>query len=150
MEQDKYRILKQVIEEAIPFNREMGLRLDFAEEGKAGVSFDFQEKLVGNFLTRILHGGVISAVLDVVGACAVMSTFSRDDPLYGMGTVDLRIDYLLPGSGERFRATGQVMRPGRILSSTRMELYNDKDELLAIGTAIYRASRKVAERPPNI
>ena len=34
------------------------------------------------------------------------------------------------------------MRPGRILSSTRMELYNDQEKLCAIGTAIYRLSRE--------
>ena len=70
--------------------------------------------------------------------------------LYGMGTVDLRVDYLRPGSGAYFIATGQVMRPGRILSASRMELYNDTEDLIAIGTAIYRASRKTKESPPNL
>lgn len=149
MDSDKFKVIKHITEQAIPFNRELGLTLLVADDGKATLRFDFQEKLVGNFLTHVLHGGVISAVLDVVGGTAVMSTFDRENPLHDLGTVDLRVDYLRPGSGAYFIATGQVMRPGRILSAVRMELHNDQNDLIAIGTAIYRASRNARESPPN-
>lgn len=149
METDKFKLIKHITEEAVPFNRELGLTLLTADDGKASLRFDFQEKLVGNFITHVLHGGVISAVLDVVGASAVMSTFDRENPLHGMGTVDMRVDYLQPGAGAYFIATGKVMRPGRILSAARMELVNDQNDLIAIGTAIYRVSRKAGETPPN-
>jgi len=149
MDSEKFKLIKHITEKAVPFNRELGLTLLHADDGKATLRFDFQEKLVGNFLTHVLHGGVISAVLDVVGASAVMSTFDRENPLHDLGTVDLRVDYLRPGSGVHFTATGQVMRPGRILSAVRMELHNDQNDLIAIGTAIYRASRKARESIPN-
>ena len=147
MESKKYRFIKHITEQAIPFNRELGLTLLNADDGKATLRFEFQEKLVGNFMTHVLHGGVIASVLDVVGACAVMSTFDRENPLHDMGTVDMRVDYLRPGSGAYFIASGQVMRPGRILSAARMELHNDQNDLIAIGTAIYRASREPRENP---
>lgn len=150
MEEKKFKLFKQVIEEMIPFNRELGLNLLEAGGGRARLRFEFQEKLVGNFIARVLHGGVISAVLDVIGACAVVSTFDQEGPSYGMGTVDLRVDYLQPGKGEHFIASGEVMRPGRILSAVRMELHNHQGDLIAIGTAIYRASRKTQESPPNL
>lgn len=149
MESDKFKLIKHITEEAVPFNRELGLTLLTADDGKASLRFDFQDKLVGNFITHVLHGGVISAVLDVVGASAVMSTFDRENPLHGLGTVDMRVDYLRPGAGAYFIATGKVMRPGRILSAARMELVNDQNDLIAIGTAIYRVSRKAGETPPN-
>ena len=149
MESAIFRQIKHITEQSVPFNRELGLTLLNADDGKASLRFEFQEKLVGNFMTHVLHGGVISSVLDVVGACAVMSTFDRENPLHGMGTVDMRVDYLRPGSGAHFIAAGQVMRPGRILSAVRMELHNDRNDLIAIGTAIYRASRKPGEIPTN-
>lgn len=148
-ESDKFKLIKHITEQAVPFNRELGLILLTADDGKASLRFDFEEKLVGNFMTHVLHGGVISAVLDVVGACAVMSTFDRENPLHGLGTVDMRVDYLRPGSGANFIATGQVMRPGRILGAARMELVNDKNDLIAMGTAIYRVSRNPREDQPN-
>lgn len=150
MSMDRLQVFRELIEEGIPFNRLLGFHLDDAAEGRAWGRFEFKPELVGNPLTRVLHGGVIAAVLDVIGASAVMSTFTSEAPLYGMGTVDLRVDYLLPGAGAHFVATGTVMRPGRILSAARMELHNDEDALIAIGTAIYRVSRKAEQAPPNL
>lgn len=150
MDTEHLEAFRRIIEEAIPFNRLLGIRLEEAADGKARARFDYQDALVGNPVTRVLHGGVIAAVLDVIGASAVMSTFSDDSPLHGMGTVDLRVDYLRPGAGTHFIATGEVMRPGRILSAARMELYNDGEVLIAIGTAIYRVSRKAEAAPPNV
>lgn len=150
MTPDKFELLREVIEQRIPFNRFLGLELQEAADGKARLSFPFKEELVGNFMTQVLHGGIIASVLDVIGACAVLSTFEKESPLYGMGTVDIRVDYLQPGAGKHFIATGEVMRGGRIISSTRMELYNDKEQLLAIGTAIYRVSRKDEPKPMNL
>jgi len=74
--------------------------------------------LIGNYQSGILHGDVISAALDVIGAGAVLCVFLQEGPLPGIGTVDLRIDYLRPADGAYFLCTGQVMRPGRILAST--------------------------------
>ena len=142
METSNFEQLRELFEEKIPFNKLMGLKLLEASQGKASMRFDFRDELIGNFELGILHGGVISAALDVIGAWAVLSAFADSGPLVGIGTVDLRVDYLRPAGGEYFICTGTVMRPGRILASTRMELANDQGVLCAIGTAIYRLSRE--------
>jgi uncharacterized protein (TIGR00369 family) len=142
MSPEKYELLRRFIEELVSFNRVIGMRLLSAADGRAALRFDFRPELIGNFRLGVLHGGVISSALDVIGASAVLSTFADEDPLYGVGTVDLRTDFLRPGSGSYFTATGQVMRPGRILCSTRMELVNDQGDLIAIGQAIYRVSKR--------
>jgi len=54
-----------------------------------------------------------------------------------IGTIDLRIDYLRPGKGDYFISRGSIMRAGRRVSVTRMELYNDRDILIAVGTGTY-------------
>ena len=142
MNPKRFERLREVFEERIVFNKVLGLKVLEAHEGKAKLEFPLKPDLIGNFTMGILHGGVISAALDVVGGLAVQASFKDEDPFYSMGTVDMRVDFLLPGKGERFIATGQVMRPGRNLCSTRMELVNEKGELLAIGTAIYRVTAK--------
>jgi acyl-coenzyme A thioesterase PaaI-like protein len=43
-----------------------------------------------------------------------------------MGTVDMRVDYLRPGRGERFIATAMIIRKGSKLVVCRMELHNEK------------------------
>jgi len=142
MSHDKFELLRKFTEDLVTFNKILGLRLVEAGEGTAKIRFEFKPELVGNFILKILHGGVIASALDVVGACAIMTTYLDQGDMHGMGTVDMRVDYLNPGKGAWFIATGTVMRGGRILSSTRMELHNDQGELIAAGTAVYRISRK--------
>jgi len=142
MDPKRFAILKEIFEHKIVFNQVLGLEIMDAADGKATLRFAMKPDLVGNFNMGVLHGGVISATLDVAGAVAVVAGFEEGSPMYSMGTVDMRIDFLRPGKGKHFIATGTVMRHGRILSSTRMELVNDEGELIAAGTAVYRVTAK--------
>jgi uncharacterized protein (TIGR00369 family) len=57
-----------------------------------------------------------------------------------LGTIDLRIDYLRPGRGQWFAATGYILRIGNKVAVTRMELHNDDNKLIAVGTGAYTVS----------
>jgi len=57
-----------------------------------------------------------------------------------LGTIDLRIDYLRPATGERFELRAQVLRLGSRVASTRMEFFGPQDKLLATGAAAYMVS----------
>ena len=99
-------------------------------------------ELVGNPIRQILHGGVISATLDVVGglAIALASIANKAEkalPFPNIGTIDLRIDYLRPGRGLYFVATGRVVRLGGRVAVVHSELVNDSDEQIATGSAAY-------------
>jgi len=150
MDPKRFALLKEVFENMIRFNNVIGMKIVSAEGGKASLRFDMKPELVGNFNMQILHGGVISSALDVIGAVAVIAGFKEGAPMYSMGTVDLRTDFLRPGAGKHFVATGTVMRHGRILSSTRMELVNETGELIATGAAVYRVSAKDEFKLVNI
>lgn len=143
-------LVREIVEERIPFNKLLGLKLDSVDHGHAAMRFDFQEQLIGNFVERTLHGGVIATVLDTVGGIAVLSTQNLEEQRRGMGTVDMRVDFLRPGRGKYFVGRAEVIRPGRILVSTRMELVNDEDTLIAIGQAIYRVSTSDNAKPMNV
>ena len=58
-----------------------------------------------------------------------------------MGTIDLRVDYLLPGEGKIFNANGSVIRAGKRVTVCRMEMHNDKNECIALGTGTYLWSK---------
>jgi uncharacterized protein (TIGR00369 family) len=101
-------------------------------------------ELVGNPVRQILHGGVISATLDVVGGLAIaLASISEKGAaatarqLPNTGTIDLRVDYLRPGRGKYFVATGRVVRLGGRVAVAHMELVNDKEEQIATGSAAY-------------
>ena len=135
-------LLQKIYQEKIPFHQFLGLRVVSASGGMASVEIDFKPELVGNFRTSALHGGVVASLLDIVGSAAVISALIEDSPPLGMSTIDLRTDYLRPAYGERFVAQGEVVRPGRSVVVTRMEMFNEKQDLLSIGIASYRVSTR--------
>ncbi|MFC1516584.1 thioesterase family protein [Thermodesulfobacteriota bacterium] len=141
------KILHDMYANKIPFNKVLGLRIASLDMENVRIEFDMKEEFVGNFVHGILHGGVISAVLDATGGLiASLGVIQKMEGqpvkavgkrLSRIGTIDLRVDYLRPGSGAYFVATGSIMRAGKKVTVTRMELHNDQDLLIAVGTGTY-------------
>ncbi len=139
--------LRRLYEEQLPFNRVLGIRVTSVNSDGGTMAFAMREELVGNVFHRTLHGGVISAVLDAVGgltasaSLVVRAAGLPEDKVKAMfarvGTIDLRVDYLRPGRGEGFSASGRIMRSGRKVAVVRMEMHADEDLLIAVGTGTY-------------
>ena len=140
---DYVALVSNIIENHIPFNKVLGLRLESMDLKAPKLAFDMRPELVGNSRRGILHGGVISAVLDATGGFAIMLALAKE-PKPGeklsfpnMGTIDLRVDYLRPGRGKHFVASAKVVRLGNRIAVTHMELANDEGELISTGAAAY-------------
>lgn len=141
------RLIGEIFVYDMPFNRSLGLELDRLEPDFAQLSLANQTMLVGNYAQKILHGGVIASVLDVAaGLVCVSSALTRQQSiteeelrqrLSRMGTIDLRVDYLRPGRGERFIASSSLLRGGNKVSVARVELHNDAGVHIASATATY-------------
>ena len=136
--------LRQVFEEGVAFNRVLGLKVESLDPDAPKLRFDMRPELIGNPRKQILHGGVISAVLDVAAGFAIHLAVGKnrsEDPHEGhfptIGTIDLRVDYLRPGRGHYFIATGRVVRLGNRVAVAHTELANDAGELIATGGAAY-------------
>jgi uncharacterized protein (TIGR00369 family) len=139
--------LKLLCEQQITFNQTLELEAESLMPGDTRVAFAMRPALVGHFLYGRLHGGVISAVLDVTGGVGLMVAIAARHPdesadqvmhrFARMATVDLRVDYLRPGLGKRFVASVEVTRLGGRIASTQMRLVNDDSVLIATGAAAY-------------
>lgn len=135
-------LMRKVMEELIAFNKLLGLRVESFDREAPKLRFDMRPELIGNPSTKILHGGVISATLDVAGGFVIMLGLAHEmdsvpTTFPKMGTIDLRVDYLRPGRGEYFIATARIVRKGSRIAVTHMELHNDSGELIATGGAAY-------------
>ena len=135
-------LLRRVMEEYIAFNKYLGLKVESFDAVAPKLRFDMRPELVGNPVRKILHGGVISAALDVAGGFAIMLSLVSESEVTpasfpNMGTIDLRVDYLRPGRGKHFIATARIVRQGSRIAVTHMELHNDAGELIATGGAAY-------------
>ena len=141
------REISRYFHELIPFNVFLGMEVREATTAGVSLYLPMRPELVGNVHYGILHGGVTAAVLDVAGGLAAsIHTIERladSEPellkrrLRKVGTIDLRVDYLRPGVGEWFSATGEVVRQGNKVSVTRMLLASDRGREIALGTATY-------------
>ena len=135
-------LMRRVMEEHVAFNKYLGLKIESFDSDAPKLRFDMRPELIGNPARQILHGGVISATLDVAGGFAIMLALAGEMPAIPtsfpkMGTIDLRIDYLRPGRGKHFVATARIVRKGSRIAVTHMELANDAGELIATGSAAY-------------
>ncbi len=140
-------LLREIYENMMPFDRLLGVKVVNLSPADVQVRIDMREELIGNFIRRILHGGVISSVLDLTGGLVASVELLKHmehqqaeeikKRLMRMGTIDLRVDYLRVGEGVYFTASGTVLRRGNRVAVVRTELYNDKSLLIAAGTGTY-------------
>ena len=98
-----------------------------------------REELLGDSERGILHGGVITTLLDSVAGAA---GFSGMEPGHTLATLDLRIDYLRPskpkidvfGKAEIYRRTRNVA------FATGVAYQEDEDQPIAKCTASFMIS----------
>lgn len=143
---DVHRVVHDLFSK-IPFNQLLGLEIDELSDDHARLRFAMRDDLVGNYTRNILHGGVISATLDVtaglmafVGVAKRIRSGSLEEKMERfsrLGTIDMRVDYLRPGAGKHFVATARVIRSGNRIAVIRAELHNDSEELVAAATCTY-------------
>ena len=86
----------------LPFSKFLGLNLDRLGGGRAKMSMPYQKKLIGDPKTGVIHGGVVTTLLDSCCGAAVMAAGS---PKFPTATIDLRIDYMRPATpSQRIKA----------------------------------------------
>lgn len=135
-------VLKQVMEEMIPFNRYLGVRVGRVEKGLCRLEIPFREELIGDPLRPALHGGVLSALADAAGGGAVWTGI--EDDRARVSTIDLRIDYLRPARLETIVAEATVVRLGNRVGVADVRLFHpDKEsETVATGKGVYNVTIK--------
>lgn len=89
----------------------LGATLLRVAPGEAEIEFPFHPELTQQH--GYLHAGVVTAVVDT--ACGV-AAFSLMPAGAAVLSVEYKVNLLAPARGERFRARGRVLRPGRTLT----------------------------------
>jgi uncharacterized protein (TIGR00369 family) len=119
--------------DAIPHNKALGMRMLDFKRAEAAFELPYDEKLVGNPDTGVLHGGAITALLD---ACSGAAVFAALTEWSSIATLDLRIDYLRAGEpGKAITARAHCYRLTRNVAFTRAVAYHD-DEHDPIATSM--------------
>ena len=113
-----------------------GLRLDRASPGEAWSSLPYRPVFVGDTGTGVLHGGVVTAMLDESCGMAVQLAL---DGTRAIATLDLRIDYQKPATpGLDVKAHSVCYRVTRSIAFVRATAYQEsEDNPVATATACF-------------
>jgi uncharacterized protein (TIGR00369 family) len=120
-----------------PFMRFLGLKLVRSGEGSVEIRLPFREEFLRSDGSDWLHGGVVSALADIVGDYAVITKTGA-----GVPTIDLRVDYLRPARRGDLVGTGRTLRVGRTVSVADVEIRDSQGTVVAVGRAVYASPRK--------
>jgi uncharacterized protein (TIGR00369 family) len=113
-----------------------GLQLDRAAPAEAWSSLPYRPVFVGDTATGVLHGGVVTAMLDESCGMAVQLAL---DGSRAIATLDLRIDYQKPATpGLAIRAHSICYRVTRSIAFVRATAYQEsEDDPVATATACF-------------
>ena len=116
----------------MPF--ENHLKLYVAERHADGVTVHFP--LAPEFLNSqgVLHGGITATIADEAAWHAIENHFGKPT---NCTTTELKVNYLRPILGEKAVARAYLVRAGKTLCVSRVDILNDANQLAAIAIVTY-------------
>lgn len=96
--------------------------LESVHPGEVEIAFPFDAGLTQQH--GALHAAALSAAADSACGYAALTLMT---PGREVLTVEFKVNFLAPATGERFVAVGRVIRPGRTLTVCAAEVYAERD-----------------------
>lgn len=100
----------------------LGMKIISAEAGSGRVGITVDERLMHP--QQIVHGGVIFTLADTAMSMALLPLLPQGTPF---GTVEAKINFLLPVRAGELLAEGTVVHMGRSTAVTEATVYNIVD-----------------------
>ena len=120
------QLSKAIAERRSLYGRASGLRIDRAERGEAWSSLPYQPVFAGNTGSGVIHGGVVTALLDEACGMAVQLAL---DGQRAIATLDLRIDYQKPAKpGLDIKAHAVCYHVTRSIAFVRATAYQETEQ----------------------
>lgn len=128
---------------ALPHAGELGLALVSVGEGAASLEMPWDEGLVGDPTTGVIHGGAVSALIDTTCGTAVLA---HPENAGDTATLNMRIDYMRAAQpGQTIVARATCFHVTHTVAFVRAEAVDD-DTDAPVATAAAAFTFKRAER----
>lgn len=129
-----------------PFHSLIGVELVERGEGYARCRLPVTEKVRGGVAGSV-HGGVLSALVDIVTLSAIASVVRPGEQM--AGTAELNVSYLRPALGDAVIAEARVLKKGRTLAVVDIDLSGEDGRLVAKGRVSYALRPAALARDDN-
>ncbi|MEJ6743553.1 MAG: PaaI family thioesterase [Porticoccaceae bacterium] len=104
----------------------LGFDLRVVQRGEVSMTFPYNEAVIGNPVTGVVHGGVIVSLLDTCCGCAAITSMLRPTVT---PTMDLRLDYMHPAEpGQPIYLSAKVYRNSSNVIFCRGSAWQDDKE----------------------
>jgi uncharacterized protein (TIGR00369 family) len=121
---------------SIPHAEALGMALVKSDADSSIVRLPYAAHLVGDPDTGVIHGGVITALLDNCAGLAVRAPLAEEPGATGIATLDLRIDYMGPAEpGHDLYAEAQCYKRTANVAFVRGRAYQ-KDPHAPVATCV--------------
>lgn len=121
------RIAKDTLKDINGFIGNNNYNIIKVEEGYCELEGIISETSYNNM--NIVHGGYIFGLADTAAGIAALSSVFGSD--VNIVTVDASINYFKPAKGEKLIAKAKTIKPGKTISVIEVEIYNDKNDMVA-------------------
>ena len=123
-----------------PWANEMGFEVARIERGHVWGVQPFAEHLVGDLENRVIHGGVITTLLD--NLCGMSCSTALKEFRF-VATLDLRIDYMRPGeSGRDVLAEAECYHVTKSVAFCRAWAYHEsRDKVIATAQGAFAINK---------
>ncbi len=133
--------IQHFIETGFPFHAMLGVKVEEMADGRVRLRIPFRDELLGHAQSAMLHGGVISTLVDICGGCAVWTQCNPEDTIV---TITLSVDYLRPAVAMDLYAEATVRLVGNKLGNAHVVVWSgdNPDVHVAEGRGVYNIRRK--------
>lgn len=97
-------------------------KLTLLEPGQANIQMPFDKRFTQQ--DGFLHAGVVTTLMDSACGYAAYTLMPEDSRVL---SVEFKVNFLHPARGEKFRAEGRVIKPGKTLTICEGKLFAAQD-----------------------
>lgn len=113
-----------------PIAKQMGMRMEYNEEGQAIFHLPYNPNF--DHALHGVHGGVFATMIDNAGWFTVAPNFD-----HWVATIEFSTRLHEPVEKEDLKSIGKIVRLGKRLASTSMELHTAEGRLVATGSGTF-------------
>jgi uncharacterized protein (TIGR00369 family) len=126
-----------------PFHEWLGVELVSLDQTGVVIRMPWRAEFVSDPDRGYAHGGVLASLIDLAADYAVAARLGRGAP-----TVDMRVDYHRAAMPGPLVARAAVIKFGGTLATAEARIFDERDELVASGRALFftRAASDTKER----